>query len=85
MMSDVFVVWRAVPAWEKSGSSIYPKYMVLGQENQKCLEGVYCRGGRYNRYIGILRFCEQFVPRYVFRNPGISAISGNHRLFPLTA
>ena len=38
---------------------------------------------------GISVYCDsvkkQFVPRYVFRNTGILAISGNHRLFPLTA
>ena len=45
-----------------------------------------CRGGRYNRYIGILRFCEKTIRTAIrFCNTGISAISGNHRLFPLTA
>ena len=38
---------------------------------------------------GISVYCDsvkkQFVPRYIFRNTGISAISGNHRAFPLTA
>ena len=38
---------------------------------------------------GISVYCDsvkkQFVPRYVFCNTGISAISGNHCLFPLTA
>ena len=53
MMSGVFVVWRAVPAFEKSGSSVPKVYGTsTGTREPEMFGGgtVYCRGGRYNRY-----------------------------------
>ena len=38
MMSDVFAVWSAVPAWEKSGSSV-PKVYGTGTREPEMFGG----------------------------------------------
>ena len=53
-----------------------------------CKNLIWCQVG-VGDITGISVYCDsvkkQFIPRYVFCNTSISAISGNHRLFPLTA
>ena len=63
------MVYKANWAW-----FIYPVYGVVVGDILVTVISVYCDSVK-----------KRFVPQYVFRNTCISAISGNHRLSPLTA